>query len=242
MPFTFRNNGPSSPRPGFRSGRPGRQRVSGVQRFPSWLNRNRRLLVALLLCAAAGSSVQQLTPAPAHTVTALASARDLPAGTALSSNEVVRVEVPPGMVPAGAFADTAAIVGKQLAGPLRKGQLISDTQLLGPGLLAGTPPGSAAVPLRMADPSSIQLVAPGQLVNIVMTNGSDYGKAAESQVLAASVPVLWTSGQGGQTGPWPGTGETEGLIVVAADPDQARALAGSSTQGKLFFVMVGAQG
>ena len=133
-------------------------------------------------------------------------------------------------------------MGKQLAAPLRKGQLISDTQLLGPGLLAGTPPGSAAVPLRMADPSSIQLVAPGQLVNIVMTNGTDYGKAAESQVLAASVPVLWTSGQGGQTGQWLGTGETEGLIVVAADPDQARRLAGSSTQGKLFFVMVGAQG
>jgi hypothetical protein len=30
--------------------------------------------------------------------------------------------------------------------------------------------------------------------------------------------------------------------VVAADPDQARRLAGSSTQGKLFFVLVGAQG
>ncbi len=120
--------------------------------------------------------------------------------------------------------------------------MLSDTQLLGPGLLAGTAPGSAAVPLRMADPSSIQLVAPGQLVNIVMTNGTDYGQAAASEVLAASVPVLWTSGQGGKTGEWLGTGETEGLMVVAADPDQARRLAGASTQGKLFFVLVGAPG
>ncbi|WP_251042768.1 Flp pilus assembly protein CpaB [Arthrobacter sp. ISL-69] len=206
------------------------------------LNRNRRLAVALLLCAAAGIAVQQLTPAPAHTVTAMASARDLPVGATLSGNEVVAIRVPPGMIPAGAFTDTAAIQGKQLAAPLRKGQLISDTQLLGPGLLAGTAPGSAAVPLRMADPSSIQLVAPGQLVNIVMTNGTDYGQAAESEVLAASVPVLWTSGQGGQTGQWLGTAETEGLMVVAADPDQARRLAGASTQGKLFFVLVGAPG
>jgi Flp pilus assembly protein CpaB len=213
-----------------------------VRRFSSWLNRNRRLVVALLLCAAAGIAVQQLTPAPAHTVTALATARDLAAGTALSGNEVVPVKVPPGMVPSGAVADVSSIQGKQLAAPLRKGQLISDTQLLGPGLLAGTKPGSAAVPLRMADPSSIQLVAPGQLVNIVMTNGTDFGKTAESQVLAAAVPVLWTSGQGGQTGQWLGTGETEGLIVVAADPDQARRLAGSSTQGKLFFVLVGSPG
>lgn len=172
----------------------------------------------------------------------MASARDLPAGATLSGNEVVAVSVPPGMIPAGAFTDTAAIQGKQLAAPLRKGQLISDTQLLGPGLLVGTAPSSAAVPLRMADPSSIQLVAPGQLVNIVMTNGTDYGQAAESEVLAAAVPVLWTSGQGGQTGQWLGTGETEGLMVVAADPDQARRLAGASTQGKLFFVLVGTPG
>jgi hypothetical protein len=75
-----------------------------------------------------------------------------------------------------------------------------------------------------------------------MTNGTDYGQAAESEVLAASVPVLWTSGQGGKTGQWLGTGETEGLMVVAAGPDQARRLAGSSTQGKLFFVLVGAPG
>jgi Flp pilus assembly protein CpaB len=242
MPSTFRTNELSSPRLSFRSGQPGRSGPSLPRRLTSWLNRNRRLVVALLLCSAAGIAVQQLTPAPAHTVTALASARDLPAGTALSGADVVQVSVPPGMIPSGAFTDTAAVQGKQLAGPLRKGQLLSDTQLLGPGLLAGTPSGSAAVPLRMADPSSIQLVAPGQLVNIVMTNGTDYGKAAESEVLAASVPVLWTSGQGGQTGQWLGTGETEGLIVVAADPDQARRLAGSSTQGELFFVLVGAQG
>jgi pilus assembly protein CpaB len=242
MPSTLRNNGFSLRRRSFRSGRSGRPGPSGRRRFAAWLNRNRRLAVAFLLCAAAGIAVQQLTPAPAHTVTAMASARDLPAGATLSGNEVVAVSVPPGMIPAGAFTDTAAIQGKQLAAPLRKGQLISDTQLLGPGLLVGTAPGSAAVPLRMADPSSIQLVAPGQLVNIVMTNGTDYGQAAESEVLAAAVPVLWTSGQGGQTGQWLGTGETEGLMVVAADPDQARRLAGASTQGKLFFVLVGTPG
>lgn len=123
---------------------------------------------------------------------------------------------------------------------LRKGQLFSDTQLVGPGLLAGSPPGSAAVPLRMADPASIQLVSPGQLVNVVMTSGDGYGKAAAPRVLASAVPVLWTSAQGGRADPWLDAGETDGLMVVAADRDQARKLAGSSTQGKLFFVLVGA--
>jgi pilus assembly protein CpaB len=230
-------------RPWPESGRPPRTRKQGGRprrrRLAGWLNRNRRLAVALLLCVAAALAVQQLTPAPATTVTALASVSDLPAGKTLAPEDVLTLDVPPGLVPGGSFSNKAAIQGKQLAVALRKGQLLSDSQLLGPGLLAGSPPGSAAVPLRMADPASIQLVSPGQLVNVVLTSGNGFEQPTASQVLAAAVPVLWTSTHGGQAGPWLATGEAEGLIVVAADPDQARRLAGASTLGKLFFVLVG---
>jgi hypothetical protein len=142
------------------------------------------------------------------------------------------------MMAAGFLDQESAVAGKQLAAPLRKGQLLTDAQILGPGLLAGSPPGSAAVPLRMADPSSIQLVSPGQLVNVVLT-AANFDQQAPPEVLATSVPVLWTSGKGGQGGQWLGTAETEGLIVVAASAEQAARLAGASTQGKLFFVLVG---
>jgi pilus assembly protein CpaB len=232
-------------RPAVRSGRgsalPGsaaRPRPRG-RRFAGWLNRNRRLAVALLLCAAAGIAVHQLTPAPAQTVSVLAAARDLPAGANLAGSDVGTVSVPPAMVPDGTFADSSGVDGKQLAVPLRKGQLLTDAQLVGPGLLTGAPPGSAAVPLRMADPSSIQLVSPGQLVNVVLTSGNGYEQASASKVLAKSVPVLWTSGQEGQGGQWLAAGDSDGLLVVAATPAQASALAGASTQGKLFFVLVG---
>jgi hypothetical protein len=92
----------------------------------------------------------------------------------------------------------------------------------------------------MADPASIQLLSPGHVVNVVMTSGNGFDQPAASQVLAAAVPVLWTSGHGSGAGPWLATGETEGLLVVSADAEQARRLAGASTQGKLFFVLVGA--
>ncbi|GAC1598858.1 MAG: hypothetical protein NVS3B6_07590 [Pseudarthrobacter sp.] len=210
------------------------------RRLVSWLSRNRRLAIALLLCIAAGITVHQLTPPPADTATTLAAARDLPAGTALTAPDLARVKVPPHLVSDGSIADPSHATGKQLAAPLRKGQLLTDSQLLGPGLLTGTPPSSAAVPLRMADPSSIQLVSPGQLVNVVLTGANGYDQNSPSEVLASSVPVLWTSGQGGKTGQWLGTGETDGLIVVAASPEQAARLAGASTKGKLFFVLVGA--
>ncbi|MGX1160220.1 Flp pilus assembly protein CpaB [Arthrobacter sp. SLBN-100] len=208
-------------------------------RLAGWLSRNRRLAVALLLCLAAAITVHQLTPAPAYTVTAIAAAKDLPAGSAMGPADLARVQVPPDMMAAGFLDQESQVAGKQLAAPLRKGQLLTDAQLLGPGLLAGTPPGSAAVPLRMADPSSIQLVSPGQLVNVVLTAANGFDQQAPSEVLATGVPVLWTSGKGGQSGQWLGTAETDGLIVVAASAEQAARLAGASTQGKLFFVLVG---
>jgi Flp pilus assembly protein CpaB len=217
----------------------GSGRRPAALRLGGWLSRNRRLAIALLLCAAAAISVHQLTPAPVHTVTGLAAARDLPAGSALAPADLAHVQVPPDMMAAGFLDQDNDLAGKQLAAPLRKGQLLTDAQLLGPGLLAGTPPGSAAVPLRMADPSSIQLVSPGQLVNVVLTAANGFDQQAPSEVLATAVPVLWTSGKGGQSGQWLGTSETDGLIVVAASAEQAARLAGASTQGKLFFVLVG---
>ncbi len=215
-------------------GRPTQRRLRG------WLNRNRRLIAALLLCIPAGVTVQQLAPAPADTVLAFAAAADLPAGKTLEPGDVSAISVPPGLVPSGSAGSEAAFEGKQLATPLRRGQLLTDAQVLGPGLLAGSPAGTAAVPLRMADPASIQLVSPGQLVNVVLTGGNGFDQPVESQVLAEAVPVLWTSVQGGKAGPWLATADTDGLIVVAAAADQARRLAGASTQGKLFFVLVAA--
>lgn len=242
MPTTFFRPSRGSAPPGRQARRPlTSTRTGGARghRLLTWLGRNRRLAIALLLCLAAGITVHQLTPPPADTVSVLAAARDLPAGTALLATDVIAMKIPPGMLTTGSMSDTSEAAGKQLAAPLRKGQLVTDSLLLGPGLLTGTPPGSAAVPLRMADPSSIQLVSPGQLVNVVLTGANGYDQQSPSEVLASSVPVLWTSGQGGKTGQWLGTGETDGLIVVAAAPEQAARLAGASTQGKLFFVLVG---
>jgi Flp pilus assembly protein CpaB len=194
--------------------------------------------VALLLCVAAGITVQQLTPAPDSTVGAFAAARDLPAGKSLDAADIVVLNIPHGLLPGGSFDDGVTLHGRQLAVPLRQGQLISDSQLLGPGLLTGSPPGSAAVPLRMADPSSVRLVSPGQLINVVLSGDDGFDRPGSSELLAAGVPVLWTSAQGGKATQWLGDAETDGLIVVAATAEQSRRLAGASTEGKLFFVLV----
>ena len=242
VPRKYRSPGsrPVRPSSGGPPRRPGPGRPPPRKRLARWLAGNRRLAVALLLCVAAGLTVRQLTPAPAFSVATLAAARDLPAGETLDPDDLTALKVPRGLVPAGSYGSTEPLLGKQLAVALRKGQLLSDAQLLGPGLLAGSPQGSAAVPLRMADPASIQLLSPGQLVNVVMTTGNGFDQPAASEVLAAAVPVLWTSEHGDGAGQWLATGDTDGLLVVAADARQAGRLAGASTQGKLFFVLVAA--
>ncbi|MGA8788941.1 MAG: RcpC/CpaB family pilus assembly protein [Paenarthrobacter sp.] len=228
-----RNNAASFHRPLDHSAPLGRRR-----RIGSWITRNRRLTVALLLCLAAGIAVQQLTPASELRITVMVAARDLPTGTTLTEADFTRVGVPQDLAVTGALSDGGALTGRQLAAPLSRGQIPTESSLLGPGLLTGSPVGTAAVPLRMADPSSIQLLSPGQLVTVVLTAAGSYDESRETQILAGPVPVLWTSAHGGKAGEWLGTSDTEGLVVVAADPQQAEKLAGASTQGKLFFVLV----
>ncbi|WP_350225125.1 RcpC/CpaB family pilus assembly protein [Arthrobacter sp. efr-133-R2A-120] len=216
---------------------------AGHRSFGSWLSRNRRLVVALLLCVAVGIAVHQLTPASEQRATVLAAARDLPAGLSLTDSDLKPLEVLPDGVPAGALTSSTGYGGRQLASPLQKGQIPTDAQLLGPGLLTGTAPATAAVPLRMADPASIQLVSPGQLVNVVLTaEGGLEDPGKKPELLAAAVPVLWTSAQGGKASQWLGTNDADGLVVVAANPHQAEILAGASTRGKLFFVLVNPSG
>ena len=108
--------------------------------------------------------------------------------------------------------------------------------LLGDGLLTGTAPGTVAVPLRPADPATVQLLAPGQVVDVILTTGNGYDVASGSSVLARAVPVLWTA-PGGTAATWPGADDDAGLVVVAADADEAAALAGASSSGDVHLVL-----
>ncbi|NKX53702.1 Flp pilus assembly protein CpaB [Arthrobacter mobilis] len=203
------------------------------------VRRHYRLLAALLLCAAAGLTVQALTPAPLSTVPVVVASGDLPAGTVLAPGHLDVQPYPGSAGPPGSSAVRDGLVGQRLASALRAGSPVLDTSLVGPGLLAGSPPGTVAVPVRPADPSTVQLVAPGQLVDIVLSSGNGLEQPAASTVLARSVAVLWKADGGAGAGDLLGGTSPEGLVVVAASPAEATALAGSSSRGQVFLVLVG---
>ncbi len=166
-------------------------------------------------------------------------ARDLPAGAQLAAADLTTARLPAEAVPRGSSPRTSELEGQRIAGAVRRGEIITDAALVGPGLLAGTPSGTAAVPVRVADAASLQLLSPGQLIDLVLSPDIG-GPAGEGSTLASRIPVLWTPGASGgrPAGQWLGTPEAEGLLVVAASPEQAQRIAGASAQGKVFFVLV----
>ncbi len=211
--------------------------TSALHRLLRWMARHRRLLAALLLCLAAAIAVQQLTPTKPPTTAVMVASRDLPAGHALSDGNLVASHVSPGMVPDGALRPGSPWAGRQVSGPLRRGEVVTDASLLGSGLLIGAAPGSQAVPLRLSDPSTLGLLRQGQLVTVVLSSSIGLDGPTTNEVLAESVPVLWTPALAQSTGLLPAQ-ENEGILVVAATAEQAVKLAGAISRGKVFLILL----
>jgi pilus assembly protein CpaB len=209
-------------------------------RLHAFLFRKRRLLAAALWCAAAGFTVEALLPPEPGTVQVVAASSDLPVGTVLAQEQLAMVELPSAAVPEHSFDSIELVAGQQLATPVYAGDVLAENFLVGAGLLAGSPEGTVAVPLRPADASTVQLLSAGQRVDVVLSTGNGFEVSAKNTVLARGLPVLWTSEESG-AGPFSAPHEAEdGLVVVAAAPDEAAALAGASSSGQVHLVLTAA--
>jgi Flp pilus assembly protein CpaB len=212
--------------------------------------RARRLLVARYrpVIVAVGVAVlllavlRVLAPAATPTQAVLVAVRDLPAGHALEAGDLRQVDWPAELgPPPGRWLSAADLLGRELAAAVRAGEVLSDTRLVGPGLLAGQPPGTLAVPIRLADTAAAGIVAVGDRVDVLAGAGPDAtgfdAGPARTGVVASDVLVLAIPGrdaaQGGGLGALTGDvgGESEspaaGLLVVAADRSTAVSLAGA---------------
>ncbi|MEU8342091.1 Flp pilus assembly protein CpaB [Actinomadura meyerae] len=195
--------------------------------------RLRRPAAALLAAAAAGLALVALRPGPPPSVRVLAAARDLPAGTTLTASDVRPVALPPSAVPSGALHRAAA--GRTLAGPMRRGEPLTDARVLDDALLDGYGPGTVATPVRVADPGAVRLVHPGDRIDVLTRPAPEASTASAerppdapadprwgtAKIVVSDVPVIAAP-------PADDTGAQEGaLIVLATSRPQALALAGA---------------
>jgi pilus assembly protein CpaB len=136
----------------------------------------RRVLAVGCLLAAAVAGLQRppLASVPAGGAPAgvpvLVAAADLAAGARLTAADVRAVPIPDDLVPAGALRPSAGVLGRIVAGPMRRGEPLTDARLLGRGLATGlSPPESVAVPVRLADGQTAALVRPGDRIDVLAT-------------------------------------------------------------------------
>ncbi|XVQ10197.1 SAF domain-containing protein [Spirillospora sp. CA-255316] len=188
----------------------------------------RRALAAVLAALGTGFALLALQPRAEGGARIPVAARDLPGGTTLRPGDLRTAAVPSGAVPAGVLRPQAA-AGRVLAGPMRRGEPLTDVRLISPGLLGGYGPGTVAAPVRIADAGSVRLLRRGDRVDVWapppdadgLGPGSHSGGPVRARLVVASAPVVAAPGGRSETG---GKGA---LVVLAADRSQAAALAGA---------------
>lgn len=123
-------------------------------------------------------------------------AHDLNAGTPLSLDDVRLETRSASTVPDGSQTDIAAVAAATLAGPARRGEVLTDVRLLGPRLAESAigHPNARLVAVHLADPGLIDLVRPGDVVDILA--GSDNAAPTQDgtpRVVAANAVVVVVS-------------------------------------------------
>lgn len=189
------------------------------------LGRHRRVAAALLAGVAVLAGLNAVAPPGPRTVRVLVAAHDLGGDAPLESSDVQPADVPVTGVPAGALRSAAAAVGHLTAGPVRRGEILTDVRLVGSALIGRASSGSGlvATPVRLADAGLAAVVRAGDVVDVVAAAppGAVAGEAEgeTARVIARGVRVLAV--------PAPeAAAVTDGvLILVAADEPDATALA-----------------
>ena len=233
--------------------------LAALGRAAGW---HRRVLAAGLAGGAAALGLTALAPPPAPTERVVAAARDLAPGSPVAGQDVALVDLPPAAVPDGALRTAGEAVGRLPAGPVRRGEPLTDVRLAGPGLLAGLGPGRVAAPVRLADPGAAALLRPGDRVDVLttplvadtgaagdgtagdegagdgtVTTGPGTSARAPGPVRPTAVPVA--RGVPVLAVPTGQDGDTGTLVVLATDGSTAAALAAAATSGRLSVVLRG---
>jgi Flp pilus assembly protein CpaB len=126
--------------------------------------------------------------------------RDLAPGASLTPDDVRVEKRLATTLPDGSQADLDAVVGSMLAGPARRGEVLTDVRLLGSRLAdaaiaskAGM--GARIVPLHLADSALIDLVRAGDVVDVLAAPLTDAqpGAQAISKVVATDAVVVLVS-------------------------------------------------
>lgn len=179
-----------------------------------------RRVVAAVLVVLAGIAAMRSNPDGDHANVVVA-ARDLSPGVALAADDVRLEKRLTTTIPDGSQAELGRVVGSTLAGPTRRGEVLTDVRLLGSRLAeSAAGPGARIVPLHPADPALIDLVRPGDVVDILAAEADS--KDAPRVVATDAIVVLVSAKPKAQAG------NDDRVVLVALPARTAHAVAGAA--------------
>lgn len=163
-------------------------------------------------------------------VEVVVAARDIGPGTALTADDISLESRSAATVPDGTSADPTGVVGAMLAGPARRGEVLTDIRLLGKRLTEATAgPDARIVGVHPADAALLDLVRAGDVVDVVAAPEADPPGSANVRVLAAGGIVVLVSDRK--------TTADDRVVLVALPVAAATAVAGAALAGKLTLTL-----
>jgi Flp pilus assembly protein CpaB len=196
------------------------ERISRTLRPDFTRTARARRLAAGLLVVLAGVAALRPDATDVQREVAIAT-RDLSPGTPLTADDVRIENRSAATLPDGAHTDLA-IIGSTLAGPARRGEVLTDARVLGPRL-AGLSAGRDArvVPLHLADAAVLDLIRTGDVVDILGAPSADAN--ARPRVIATNAVVVLVSATAKTIG-----SSNDRVVLVALPASAAHALAGAT--------------
>lgn len=204
--------------------------LSALSRIADRLRPDRSRTVAARRVAAGAlvilAAVAALRPDPAHERTdVVVAARDLAPGIELSTADIRLETRMAATVPDGSQADIAMVLGATLAGPARRGEALTDVRLLGSRLAeSAAGPNGRIVPLHLDDTALLDLIRPGDVVDVLGAGvDAGVGADAEPRVVATDAVVVLVSQQ-----PVGAGSGGDRVVLVALPAHDANKVAGAA--------------
>lgn len=183
----------------------------------------RRIAAGALVILAA---VAALRPDPSARLTpVVVAAHDLAPGIQLTSDDIHLESRSAATIPEGSTTIADALVGSTLAGPARRGEVLTDVRVLSPRLAHATAgPDARIVPLHLADAALLDLLRPGDVVDVLAGSDNPGDQSGQRpEVLATDAHVILVS----QRLKAPTNG-TDRVVLVALPRHTANTVAGAA--------------
>lgn len=212
------------PRPALRPANVHRRSpLRNLARAASW---HRRKLAVLAAVATVLTGLAAAAPPVPPTSTVVRTRTALAGGVVLVADDLEVVDLPRGDLPDRTVGELDDLVGRRLAAPAPRHQVLTSTALAVAESAVGV--GHVLAPVRLADAQVVALLEPGDLVDVI-ASAADGGvtRTVARSVRVVTVPAQDPDEQGTATG---------ALVVLDVAGSDAEPLARAAATGSLTVI------